>query len=302
MKGVYDMKNKENLCDLTQNGMRERLCQKQDAARLKDGSKISDQYVADYLGELLDFRSQDHSSKARRNRYKNLKNGTTNQRYISRDAVRKLAELFGCSLHYLEFGPTENDDGTKIKSPIYSIDSEQWADLSSKLREDHTSIENLHFIFCQLPEDDSNEAIKALNTFLTQFKDNSFYSTSSKAIKKRRDLVVKILENDPFYAKSILQLTEAIDYINEGENIKALKKYIEIIIQKESEPGTELSALKRNAYEHIKGLTQSWNDFPDEIKKILPKLYDIYISPKKDLNPKAISKAKEIAENYLNSN
>ena len=31
--------------------------------------------------------------------------------------------------------------------------------------------------------------------------------------------------NDPFYSKKIIQLAKAIDYINKGENVKALKKY-----------------------------------------------------------------------------
>ena len=180
LRGEFIMvKDDKTIYDTDINGIKERIREYQKNAKGPDGKRLKDKDVVNALDEeLLNGNSKKPSDKTRLNFYKNLKGEYSNVNTISRDLLNALAMLFGCPPSALEKGITHNEAGDKLINPIHDVDAQKRMELYHALENDRDSVEKLHFLFCELPEDDSKHIINGIMSYLAQLSNNSYYSTS----------------------------------------------------------------------------------------------------------------------------
>ncbi len=289
------MKNLDGKVELTED-VKIRICNYQRAAN--NGKGFSDVYVARELGHLLDERSySDPGDTPRTNRYKNIKNKDT-KRYITEELADKLAELFGCTTDELIYGKTHNENGIKLNRAFKAVDAQKKAKLYEVLDKDPDSIDKLHFLYCELPAEDSFQVKQALLSLIEQLSDNSYYSTSIKSMEQRTKLISKLLKNDKFFSDSYIVLLSAEDDLQAGQREKALAKYLQIVIDYTTNTVEDISVWKEVIL-RIHSLEKYWSKFPSDVsmalKELLPTKPEEYTTAKVE----SLNKNLNTLQNYI---
>lgn len=219
--------------------------------------------------------------------YKNLTSPSRGIKFIKRELLYRLADIYECSVDYLlckSDDPKLNHEGKEVTRPLIWPLDRMIESVSSYLYNDPDTLESVYTLTCLLDEDGRKKVLTAMNFVVETLKAGLLLDRKDKMDYELREYLSNAFHyNDIDYTCALNCLVEGDEFVEKGTKFYqfALDRYLRVIyIEITLSPYGKSNGLKflrpkqikplaEEARKKICSLRKAWGSFPESISPIV---------------------------------